>query len=55
MYCNDIHVVDVVKCHDVNCKSHEHIEQIYQLYTQLCSVLKHASEDSIPICKIHTH
>ena len=28
IYCNDIHVVDVVKCHDVNCKSHEHIKQI---------------------------
>ena len=26
-----------------------------QLYTQLCSVLKHASDDSIPVCKIHTH
>ena len=55
MYYNDIHVVDVVKCHDVNCKSHELIEQIDQLYTQLCSVLKDASDDSIPVCKIHTH
>ena len=55
MYCNDIHVVDVVECHDVNCMSHEHIEQIDQLYTQLCSVLKHANDDSIPVCKIHTH
>ena len=35
MYGNDIHVVDVVKCHDVNCKSHEHIQQIDQLYAQL--------------------
>ena len=34
---------------------HEHIEQIDHLYTHLCSVLKHASEDSIPVCKIHTH
>ena len=48
MYCNDIHVVDVVKCYDVNCKAHEHIEQIDHLYTQLCLV-------SIPVCKIHTH
>ena len=31
------------------------IEQIDHLYAQLCSVLKHASEDSIPVCKIHTH
>ena len=54
MYCNDI-VVDVVKCHDVNCKSHEHIEQIDQLHTYLCSVQKYASDDSIPLCKIHTH
>ena len=46
-------VVDVIKCQDAKCKSHEHIEQIDQLYTQLCSVLKHASDDSIPV--IHTH
>ena len=55
IYCKDIHVVDVVKCHDVNCKSNEHVEQIDQLYSQLCSILKHASDDSIPICKIHSH
>ena len=48
MYCNDSHVVDVVKCYDVNCKAHEHIEQIDHLYTHLCLV-------SIPVCKIHTH
>ena len=55
IYCKNIHVVDVVKCDDVNCKSHEHVEQIDQLYSQLCSVLKRASDDSIPICKIHSH
>ena len=54
IYCKNIHVV-VVKCDDVNCKSHEHVEQIDQLYSQLCSVLKRASDDSIPICKIHSH
>ena len=46
IYCKNIHVVDVVKCVDVNCKSHEHVEQIDQLYSQLCSVLKCASDDS---------
>ena len=55
IYCKNIHVVDVVKCDDVNCKSHEHVEQIDQLYSQLCSVLKRSSDDSIPICKIHSH
>ena len=55
IYCNEIQVVDVVKCHDVSCKSHEHIKQIDLLYSQLCSVLKHASDDSIPVCKIQTH
>ena len=33
----------------------EHVEQIDQLYSQLCSVLKCASDDSFPICKIHSH
>ena len=37
IYCNEIKVVDVVKCHDVSCKSHEHIKQIDRLYSQLCS------------------
>ena len=50
-----IQVVDVVKCHDVNCKSHEHIKQIDQLYSQLCSVLNHDIDDSIQICKIQIH
>ena len=55
MSSNNVYVVDVIKCHDVNCKSHAHIEQIDQLYTPFCSVLKHSSDDSIPVCKIHTH
>ena len=28
IYCKDIHVDDVVKCSDVNCKSHDHLKQI---------------------------
>ena len=41
IYCKDIHVDDVVKCSDVNCKSHDHLKQIDDLYSQLCSVLCH--------------
>ena len=55
IYCNEIQVVDVIKCDDVNCKLLEHIKQINQFCSQLCPVLKHASDDSIPICKIQTH
>ena len=55
IYCKDIHVDDVVKCSDVNCNSHDHLKQIDDLYSQLCSVLKHASYDSIPTSKLHTH
>ena len=55
IYCKDIHVDDVVKCSDVNCKSHDHLKQIDDLYSQLCSVLKHASNDSIPASKVYTH
>ena len=55
IYCKDIHVDDVVKCSDVNCKSHDHLKQIDDLYSQLCSVLKHASNDSIPASKMYTH
>ena len=40
---------------DVNCKSHDHLNQKDRLYSQLCSVLKQASDDSIPTSKIHTH
>ena len=52
IYCKDIYVADVVKCSDVNCKSHDHLKQIDDLYSQLCSVLKHATDDSIPAAKI---
>ena len=55
MYCKNIHAADIVKCNDVNCKSHDHLNQIDTLYSQLCSVLKQASDDSIPTSKIHTH
>ena len=55
MYCKNIHAADVVKCNDVHCKSHDHLNQIDTLYSQLCSVLKQASDDSIPTSKIHTH
>ena len=55
IYCKDIHVNDVVKCSNVNCKSHDHLKQIDDLYSQLCSVLKHASNDSIPASKMYTH
>ena len=55
MYCKNIHAADVVKCNDVNCKSYDHLNQIDRLYSQLCSVLKQASDDSIPTSKIHTH
>ena len=43
MYCIDSHIVNV------NSKSLEHIEQIVQLYLQLCSVLKLATDHNIPI------
>ena len=52
IYCKDIHVDDVVKCSDVNCNSHDHHDD---LYSQLCSVLKHASNDSIPATKMYIH
>ena len=39
----------------MNCKSHDHLKQIDDLYSQLCSVLKHASNDSIPATKMYTH
>ena len=55
VYCKDIHIDDVVKCSDVNCKSHDHLKHIDDLYSQLCSVLKHASNDSIAASKMHTH
>ena len=55
MYCKNIHAADVVKCNDVNCKSHDHLNQIDILYSQLCSVLKQVSYDSIPTSKIHMH
>ena len=55
MCCKNIHAADVVKCNDVNCKSHDHLNQIDTLYSQLCSVLKQASDDSIPTSRIHTH
>ena len=55
IYCKDLHVHDVVKCSDVNCKSHDHLQQIDDLYTQLCSVLKHAKNSSIPVFKMYTH
>ena len=45
----------VLKYNDVNCKSHDHLNQIDTLCSQLCSVLKQASDDSIPTSKIHTH
>ena len=41
MYCIDSHIVNV------NSKSLEHIEQIVQLYLQLCSVLKLATPTSL--------
>ena len=55
MYCKNIHAADVVKCNDVNCKYHDHLNEIDTLYSQLGSVLKQASDDSIPTSKIHTH
>ena len=27
IYCKDVHVDDVVKCSDVNCKYHDHLKQ----------------------------
>ena len=48
MYCKDIYVDDVVKCSD-------HLKQIDDLYSQLWSVLKHASNDNIPATKMYTH
>ena len=38
----------------MNCKSHDHLKQIEDLSSQLCSVLKHASNDSIPASKMYT-
>ena len=55
MYCKNIHAADVVKCNYVNCKSHDQLHQIDTLYSQLCSVLKQASDDSIPTSKIHSY
>ena len=55
IYCKNIHVDDVVKCSDVNCKSYDHLKQLDDLYLQLCSVLKHASNDSILASKMCTH
>ena len=55
IYCKDMYVNDVVKCSDVNCKSHDHLKQIDDLYSQLCSVLRHTSNDSIPSSKMYTH
>ena len=39
----------------MNCKSHDHLKQIDDLYSQLCSVLKHVSYDNIPASKLYTH
>ena len=39
IYCKNIHAADVVKYNNVNCMSHDHLNQIDTLYSQLCSVL----------------
>ena len=36
IYCKDIHVDDVVKCSDVNCKSHDHLKQIDDFAIMFC-------------------
>ena len=43
MHCNDLQGVNVVKCHDVSCKSYTQIKQMDRLYLQLCSVVKAAT------------
>ena len=47
----DIAIMLALKCHDVNCKSAEHREQIDVTYSQICCALEHASLESIPTCQ----